>query len=81
MPKPPPVQDEYEPVHSQLFMLRIWREDLGEGCVEWRGKVQHVPGGEAHYFRDWTTLVAALQEMLKSCEGSEALPMRKHREE
>lgn len=66
MPKPPPVQDDREPVHAQLFMLRMWPEDLGEGQSEWRGKVQHVTSGEAHYFRDWPALVACLQEMLSA---------------
>jgi hypothetical protein len=49
---------------SELFTLRVWREDLGEGRVEWRGKVQHVMSGETRYFRDWQTLVAFIQETL-----------------
>ena len=64
-PNPLPVQDVHEPVHAQLFMLRMWREDLGAGCSEWRGKVQHLASGEAYYFRDWQTLIVRLQEMLK----------------
>jgi hypothetical protein len=48
---------------SQLFTVRVWLEELGEGRSEWRGKVQHVLSGEARYFRDWATLIAALQEM------------------
>ncbi len=64
MPNPQSVQDVREPVHAQLFMLRMWCEELGEGRVEWRGKVQHVTSGEARYFRDWSTLIACLQEML-----------------
>ena len=64
MPNPPPVQADHESVHAQLFMLRIWREDLGEGRFEWRGKVQHVTSGEVRYFRDWSGLVAMVQEML-----------------
>ena len=43
---------------SQLFMLRMWPEDLGGGQVEWRGRVQHVASGEARYFHDWATLEA-----------------------
>jgi hypothetical protein len=66
MPKPSPVQDDHEPVHAQLFMLRTWREDLGEGCSEWRGRVQHVTSGEVRYFRDWPALIACLQEMLSA---------------
>ena len=66
MPKPASVPDVREPVHAQLFMLRMWPEDLGEGRVEWRGKVQHVTSGEARYFRDWPALIACLQEMLSA---------------
>ncbi len=64
MPKPPLVQSDHEPVHAQLFTLRMWREDLGEGRSEWRGKVQHVTSGEARYFRDWPGLIDCLQEIL-----------------
>jgi hypothetical protein len=48
--------------HSQLFTLSLWREDLGGGVSEWRGKIRHVPSGETRYFRDWPTLIAFLQE-------------------
>ena len=47
---------------SELFTVRLWREDRGEGRVEWRGKVQHVLSGETRYFRDWQVLLAFLQE-------------------
>jgi hypothetical protein len=57
-------------------MLRIWQENLGGDRVEWRGKVQHVTSGEARYFRDWSMLIAALQEMLRTCEVSDEPPTR-----
>jgi len=47
---------------SQLFTVRVWLEDLGEGRSEWRGKVQHTLSGEACYFRDWQTLVTFMVE-------------------
>ena len=68
MPKIPAEQKAELVSHSQLFMVRVWCEDLGEGRTEWRGKVQHVTRGEARYFRDWAMLIAALQEMLKTGE-------------
>ena len=43
---------------SHLFTVRIWREEMGEGRVEWRGKVQHAHSGEARYFREWAELIA-----------------------
>ena len=53
---------------SQLFIVRLWVEDLGDGRWEWRGQVQHVTSGETHYFREWTTLIAWLLAMLPDPE-------------
>ncbi len=47
---------------SELFTVRLWREQLGDRW-EWRGKVQHVMSGETRYFRDWQALLAFLQEV------------------
>ncbi len=58
--------DAHELTHSQLFVLRMWQENLGEGQLEWRGKVQHMISGEAHYFRDWSGLIACLQQILEN---------------
>jgi hypothetical protein len=52
---PPPVR---------LFILRLWPEDLGNGGVEWRGRLQHVPGGEICYFRTWVELIDCLRATL-----------------
>ncbi|HEU5103409.1 MAG TPA: hypothetical protein VFU22_30520 [Roseiflexaceae bacterium] len=58
-----------QPQHqSQLFTVRLWGEDLGDGRTEWRGKVQHVLSGEAHYFREWPALIAWLIAMLPPTE-------------
>jgi hypothetical protein len=54
---------------SQLFAVRLWLEELGNGAVAWRGSVQHVTSGRQRYFREWPALVAAVQEMLAACEG------------
>lgn len=70
MPNPPLIQDASELARPQLFTVRVWQEDLGEGRVEWRGKVQHVASGEAHYFRDWETLIEYLQDVLENSEIS-----------
>jgi len=51
---------------SDLFTIRLWQEDLGDGQMEWRGKVQHVTSGEARYFRDWPTLIAFLLALLSA---------------
>lgn len=46
----------------QLFTVRVWREDRGDGQREWRGQVRHVFSGETRYFRDWQTLVTFIVE-------------------
>jgi hypothetical protein len=58
----------YQEYRSQLFTVRVWREELGDGQAEWRGKVQHVHSKEVRYFREWSTLVAAILKMLSECE-------------
>ena len=64
MPELLSAQDAHELVHSHLFVLRMWQENLGQDQLEWRGKVQHVTSGEAHYFRDWSGLIACLQQII-----------------
>jgi hypothetical protein len=49
---------------SHLFTVRVWREELGAGRVEWRGKVQYVLSGEARYFREWGDLIAFVREQV-----------------
>jgi hypothetical protein len=54
---------------SQLFMLRMWLEDLGSGQTDWRGKVQHVNSGEVRYFRDWATLESFMEGLLRTTDA------------
>ncbi|NJD59721.1 MAG: hypothetical protein C3F13_14355 [Anaerolineales bacterium] len=51
---------------SQLFTLRMWLEDLGEGQMDWRGKVQHIGSGEVRYFRSWQMLRDFVEDKLFS---------------
>ena len=53
----------------QLFTVRVWREDRGDGQSEWRGQVQHLLSGETRYFRDWQTLVAFIVEKAAAHSG------------
>ncbi len=52
------------PARTQLFAVRVWLEDLGQGQSEWRGEVHHVISGEIRYFRNWPALLALLEAML-----------------
>jgi len=53
----------------QLFTVRVWQEDRGDGQSEWRGKVQHLLSGETRYFREWQTLVAFIVEKAAAPSG------------
>ncbi|RCK72706.1 MAG: hypothetical protein ANABAC_1240 [Anaerolineae bacterium] len=64
MDEPPVSFDVSAPsLHSQLFTIRVWQEDVGEGHSEWRGQVRHVMSGETCYFRDWQLLIAFIVKM------------------
>jgi hypothetical protein len=52
------------PERSQLFLLRLWIEELGRGKMDWRGKIQHVNSGEVRYFHDWPTLEVFIEDLL-----------------
>jgi hypothetical protein len=67
--------DQDQPAEiSHLFMLRMWREDLGSGQGDWRGKIQHVNSGEARYFRDWPILEAFVENLVGSTEQAGSHP-------
>jgi hypothetical protein len=56
---------------SHLFTVRIWREELGDGRIEWRGKVQHALSGEARYFREWAELIAFVREQVGDADQAD----------
>jgi hypothetical protein len=64
-----PVEIGQPQRQSQLFTVRLWVENLGDGRTEWRGQVQHVISGETRYFREWPTLIAWLVAMLPDPES------------
>lgn len=50
---------------SQLFMLRMWPDDVDNDQLDWHGSVQHVQSGEVRYFRDWSTLIAFIEIVMQ----------------
>jgi hypothetical protein len=58
------ARTRHEP--SQLFTIRVWQEQLGEGRFEWRGRVQHVLTGRAFYFRSWLEMTQRLCALLET---------------
>ncbi|MFU8826494.1 MAG: hypothetical protein ACNA70_03285 [Brevefilum sp.] len=51
---------------TRLFTLSLWQVQQGDDphMTTWRGKLQSLPDGEAHYFRDWEVLIEHLERML-----------------
>ena len=67
------LQPERPRSASHLFTVRLWREHLGSGQVEWRGQVTHVLSGEARWFREWAELAENLAAMaLRQEQAGEA---------
>lgn len=53
-----------QPTQSQLFTLRVWVEDVGNGRSEIRGVLKHVLTEEIYYFRDWNTLSQLIETLI-----------------
>ena len=50
----------------RLFLLRLWREELAQGEVEWRGQMTSLANSEVRYFRNPATLYDVLLTMLSN---------------
>ena len=50
----------------RLFTLRLWQAASPDdpAALEWRGKLQSLPDGEAYYFRNWPGMIRYLETML-----------------
>jgi hypothetical protein len=55
-------------MQSHLLLLRVWREELGNGTVEWRGRLQSLHSGETRHFRDTHTLYQALLRIIDNLD-------------
>ena len=54
--------EEQGTARSQLFVLRMWEEEVTADRIEVRGLVRHVLSGESTYFHDWSTLASFLDQ-------------------
>ncbi len=45
---------------TAVFLLRFWHQTAG-GEARWRGRIEHVPSGEAIAFMDIETMLRFLQ--------------------
>lgn len=51
--------------NAELFTIKLWEEVLNENQqTEWRGKIHHIESGEVCYFRDWSKMMAFLDNRL-----------------
>ena len=57
-----------EQTHSQLFTLRVWVEDVGNGRSEIRGILKHVLTGEIYHFRNGNTLSQLIESLTISAQ-------------
>ena len=59
-------RQQHDPVPPRLFTLRLWQAASPDdpAALEWRGKVQSLPDGEAYYFRNWPGMIRYLETML-----------------
>ncbi|MBE2233256.1 MAG: hypothetical protein IAE85_07170 [Anaerolinea sp.] len=62
---------------TPLFTLRLWQAAQTDdpAALEWRGKVQALPDGEAYYFRGWPGLIGRLEALLaaRNAETTESV--------
>ena len=52
----------FKALDSNLFIVRMWSEALGNGQSEWRAYIRHVPSGEVRYVRTWHDLEIFLEQ-------------------
>lgn len=61
-----------QPSPTQLFIVRLWAEEITETEWELRGMVRHISSGDTRYFRTWNRLNAFLSAKASSEKGGEA---------
>lgn len=64
------MSPEASKVHSHSFVVRLWAEEVGAGCREWRGRLQRTADGEAVHFRTLPELLEQIRHFLE-----EEIPM------
>ena len=68
-----PVNVGQRPPRTDLFELQMGLIDIGNGQALWSGTLQNVKNGEERFFKDWSGLVANLQEILTPSAQLEVL--------
>lgn len=52
------------PSDPHLFTVRVWREEVGSGQYECRGRVQHGLDGQAWHFQGWAAMIDFMHGVL-----------------
>lgn len=66
-----PLDDQYPPASSaasQLFTVRVWVESAQGGSRQVRVEVKHVLSGASRTFREWSQVVAFIEDRLQDGE-------------
>ena len=58
---PDPSRSSKPDFRTELFTVRLWREPVGQGQEEWRGRIEHIASRETAAFRTWERMVAFLE--------------------
>jgi hypothetical protein len=55
---------------TQTFVVKIWLEEtLGYGGSTWRGRIEHVPDANRHYFEDLDEIPGLIEPYLEQVGG------------
>lgn len=68
-----PMDVLHRPIGADLFELRIFLVDIGNGQNAWYGSLQNVDNRKKHYFKGGSGLVANLQGILTPTAQLEVL--------
>ena len=54
--------------NTQVFIIRIWveRREIEGAPTEWRGVIEHIPGGQRRYLKDLGDILVFIRPYLKS---------------
>ncbi len=75
----PKASQDGDLISRQIFTVKLWREHLGAGQYEWRGRIEHIESGEVRYFREETALLQWLREHFAGSNIIESIPSEKRK--
>ncbi len=55
---------------TDLYLVRIWKRELGDSTLELQGKLQHVVSGTSCHFEGLSSLPRVMEKMMEQQTGS-----------